>query len=195
MKRLILFGLIPVFILACTHEPSVPKPRTYPRVIFPEKEYILYEHPQCGYTFEIPVYAVVEKDSIFFGKRAPNDCWINIMYPEMNGQLYCSYYPVKNKEDLDRLINDGYKLTSRHTVKAEFINEVPIRNNYGISGRVFEVEGPAASGVQFFLTDSTRHFFNASLYINTEIRPDSLAPVLDFLKPDIDRMITSFRWK
>jgi hypothetical protein len=49
--------------------------------------------------------------------------------------------------------------------------------------------------MQFFLTDTTRHFFRGALYFNTQARPDSLAPVTAFLKEDIAVMINSFEWK
>jgi hypothetical protein len=48
--------------------------------------------------------------------------------------------------------------------------------------------------VQFFLTDSSRHYLRGALYFNEQPRLDSIQPVLDFVKKDIDVMIRSLRW-
>lgn len=186
----VLFGLI-----SCGDNPTVPKPRTYPKLVFPEKDYVRYQDESCPYSFEVPAYADVEKDSLFFGEIAPNDCWINIYYKEFNGQLYCSYFPVSSEEELDSYIIDGYKIASKHTVKADFIDEYQIDRGPDMTGMAFEIEGPAASGFQFFLTDNEKHFFKASLYINAKVVPDSLAPIIQFLKPDVYHMIETFEWK
>jgi len=49
--------------------------------------------------------------------------------------------------------------------------------------------------VQFYLTDSTKNYLRAALYFNTQPRLDSIQPVLNFIKKDIDVMIGSFKWK
>ena len=82
-----------------------------------------------------------------------------------------------------------------HNKKANYIEEQGIRLPNGASGFIFNIEGPAASPLQFFLTDSTRHFLRGALYFNTSVNPDSLAPVLDFVKKDIFHMIETFEWK
>ena len=187
--------LITLFLSGCESHPQLPKPRTYPRLDFPKKVYQLYTHPSCDYRFEVPSYATVEKDSIFFGEKAPNDCWINVYYEGFNGQLYCSYYPVRNREHLDQMIQDGYKIASKHTVRADYIEESVIDRDPKLQGMLFEIEGPAASGVQFFITDNTNHFFKASLYINDRIIPDSIGPIIQYLKPDLFHMIETFQWK
>ena len=51
------------------------------------------------------------------------------------------------------------------------------------------------SPVQFFLTDSTQHFFRAALYYNNVPNADSLAPVNEVIRRDIHHLIESFRWQ
>jgi len=68
----------------------------------------------------------------------------------------------------------------------------PAQRVYGI---VYNVEGPAASPYQFFVTDSTHHFLRGALYFNTQARPDSLAPVAAFMKADVNRLIETLKWK
>jgi gliding motility-associated lipoprotein GldD len=60
---------------------------------------------------------------------------------------------------------------------------------------MFEIEGNAASNLQFYLTDSTHNFIRGALYFYAKPNYDSLAPVIDFLKKDVEHMITTFKWK
>ncbi|MDP4963484.1 MAG: gliding motility lipoprotein GldD, partial [Salibacteraceae bacterium] len=79
--------------------------------------------------------------------------------------------------------------------KATKIDEVLIENDaervYGI---VYDFKGETASDLQFFLTDSTNHFLRGSLYFNVYPNKDSLAPVIDYVKTDINHMLESFKW-
>ncbi|MEO0628777.1 MAG: hypothetical protein AAFY91_17410, partial [Bacteroidota bacterium] len=59
----------------------------------------------------------------------------------------------------------------------------------------FDIEGEAASPFQFFVTDSTNHFVRGALYFNTQARPDSLAPVVAYVKEDIYKMLETFEWQ
>jgi gliding motility-associated lipoprotein GldD len=65
-----------------------------------------------------------------------------------------------------------------------------------VFGLVYEISGSdAASTYQFYLTDSTKNFVRGALYFDLVPNNDSLAPVIDFLKKDVEHMITTFRWK
>lgn len=195
MTRILLLVGVVLMMVACEETAQVPRPRTYPRVIFPEKSYRVYNPKDCPFSFDIPRYAKAERDSVFFDEKAPNDCWTNIYYPDFNGQLYCSYYPINSERELQQLIDDGHKITSKHIIRADFIDEKIIQKQGNVYGVLFEVEGAAASGIQFYLTDSTRHFFNAALYFNAEVRPDSIKPIFEFVKADVLRMLESFEWQ
>jgi gliding motility-associated lipoprotein GldD len=193
-RFLFLLGLL-IILISCEENHSVPKPRSYPKVEYPEKTYVTYNPKNCPFVFDIPAYSKAEQDTTFFDEKPPNDCWTNVYFPAFNGQLYCSYYEVKSPADLEKLIADGHKITSKHNVRADFIDELVIQKKGKVYGVLFDVQGPAASSIQFYLTDSTNHFFNASLYFNTEVRPDSIKPVFEFIREDVLRLIESFEWK
>jgi len=48
--------------------------------------------------------------------------------------------------------------------------------------------------MQFYLTDSVRHFLRGSLYIRATPNIDSLKPVIEFLKTDVVRLIETLTW-
>ena len=190
--------IIVLFLISCSDHPVfTPKPRGYPKVIYPEKSYRTFDENYCRFTFEYPAYTTVEKDTLFFDEKPADPCWFNIYYPDFDCRLHCSYSPVSDKAAIDELKNDAFNLTDWHNKKATYIEDRPFRKNNNVQGILFEVEGPVASHVQFFLTDTleAQHFLRCALYFNTQARPDSLAPVYDFVRKDIDRLIATFEWK
>jgi gliding motility-associated lipoprotein GldD len=182
-------------IVGCDGYTPVPKPRAYPRVVYPEKAYKPFETGYCNFTFDQPVYSKIEQDTAYFDEKPKDECWFNIVVPQLNAKIYCSYYPIHSRTDFDKFVADAFEMTNKHTVKATYIDEVPVhRPADHVHGVVFNVEGPAASSYQFFLTDSTKHFVRGALYFNTVARPDSLAPVVAFMREDLNRMVETLKW-
>lgn len=171
----------------------VPKPRGYFSISFPEKKYQSFNQPGYPYTFELPSYARVVKDSTFFDSSPENPWWINIDFPGMGGRIYVSYKQLA-KTELNKLVNDAYNLTYKHSTKASSIEDSVIRTSNGVSGVFFKVGGNAATANQFFLTDSVRHFLRGALYFDVTPNEDSLKPVNDFLLQDMMHLIETFRW-
>jgi gliding motility-associated lipoprotein GldD len=70
-----------------------------------------------------------------------------------------------------------------------------MRTPQGIGGVFFNVGGNAATGKQFFVTDTTRHFLRGALYFDTTPNEDSLNIVSRFLEEDMRHLINTFQWK
>jgi len=190
--------LIFVFcILSCAacEQNYTPKPRGYFNIPFPKKQYRLFDQPGYPYTFEYPVYAQVIKDTSFFGESPENPYWINISFPSLNGKIYVSYKEIGTKNKLENLVADAFKMTYKHTYKADYIDEKDIDNGHGVTGLFYDVGGNAASAKQFFATDSTRHFLRGALYFNVAPNADSLAPVHRFLQEDMWHLVETLRWR
>jgi gliding motility-associated lipoprotein GldD len=182
----------------CSEAPVFkPKPRSYPRVVFPEKRYQDFEWEACDFFFRLPAYATLQQDKTYFNEAPPHPCWFDIYFEDFDCRLHCSYLPVGSTgKNFEELKSDVFDMANWHNKKANYIDEHLILNRYGANGISFSFDGPVASPYQFFLTDEQQqHFFRAALYFNTEARPDSLKPVLDFLMTDIDTLISSFRWE
>ncbi len=182
---------------ACAEYTPVPKPRGYPRIVFPERgQYVQFDEDYCAFTFEYPAYARIVQDTDFFDEEPLHPCWFDIWFPDLNARIHCSYVPIDADNPLDKLRHDAFKMTDWHNKRATYIEEREFRNGHGAKGMIFEVEGPAASPYQFFLTDSLaqKHFWRGALYFHAEARPDSLAPAYEFLKQDIEHILATFRW-
>lgn len=174
--------------------PYSPKPKSYFRIDLPEKSYREYASPVCPFRFQYPAYADIVRDSTFFNEPTENPCWLNIDFKELRGKIHLSYKQIDEKNSFEKLLEDAHKLTFKHTMKADFIDENAIQNEHGVSGILFEVGGNAASNAQFFLTDSVHHFIRGSLYFSSTPNEDSLAPVIRFVKEDMLQMMKSFEW-
>lgn len=188
-----LIVLIAVFFIACGESEYIPKPHGYFRIEFPEKEYIKFDSSSFPYTFEYPTYAKIESD-----KNLKSDpFWLNIVIKKYNATIYLSYKKINSKNDLAKYIEDTRAFVMKHIPKSTGILDTMYKENakrlYGIR---YEIQGTdAASPLQFFLTDSTKHFFRAALYFNNVPNNDSLDPVIKFIKQDVSHLIETFNWK
>lgn len=112
----------------------------------------------------------------------------------MKAKVFITYYPIL--QNLDEHILESEKMVYGHTVKASSIDTksfaYPEKKVYG---NFYELKGHTASNIQFYATDSTKHFVTAYLYFNTRPKPDSLAPAVDYIKKDLLHLIDTFQWK
>lgn len=171
-----------------------PKRRGYYKIDFPQHQYRTFDQPGYPYTFEYPVYAGIVQDSTFFEARPENPYWINIDFPRFDAKIYISYKDI-GKNSFEKLREDAFKMTFKHTYKASSIDQTAIHTPNGIGGIAFNVGGNAATAHQFFITDTARHFLRGALYFDTTPNEDSLKPVNDFLQEDMTHLINTFRWK
>jgi gliding motility-associated lipoprotein GldD len=174
--------LLFVGIYACTEE-FTPKPRGYFRIDFPEKEYARL-NGTAPYAFDIASNASVKLKEGF---------WMDINYPQYKAQIHLTYKPID--VNLLKLLEETRSLAYTHAQKAEGIAENvfenPASRSYGI---LYEIEGNAASGIQFFVTDSTHHFLRGALYFLSSPNADSLLPVQQYLLEDVVHLIETVQW-
>ena len=170
---------------------TVPKPKGYFRIQFPEKRYQSFDE-NAHFSFVYPTYSSVTAD----GSRDAKQDWYNLQFPQINGRLHLTYYPIHSVIEFDKMVEDARKLAFEHTVKASAIDQQRIYYpDHRVYGIYYEIDGNTASSVQFFLTDSTKHYFRGALYFNERPQYDSISPVIHFIKKDIDKLIRSFKWK
>jgi gliding motility-associated lipoprotein GldD len=185
------------FLFAC-NSVYTPKRRGYFKIDFPAHQYQTFNQPGFPYTFEYPVYANIVRDSSYFDTVPENPYWINIDFPRFDARIYISYKaigPTGQGNRFDKLRDDAFKLTFKHTSKASSIDQTVIQTPNGIGGIFFNVGGNAATANQFFLSDTTRHFLRGALYFDTAPNEDSLGIVNKFLEKDMEHLINTFRWK
>ena len=189
----ILWASIICTFFAC-NSPVTPKPKGYGQTNFPAKKYQSFNEQGYPYAFEYPVYAKISKEVNYFGASKTADNWININFPDFQGTLYVSYRSIAPGQ-LDTLIRDAYGFVNKHNTKAVSIQDSFFTTSNGVSGVFFHIGGDVATNYQFFLTDSTHHFFRGALYFDTTPNEDSLAPVNDFIFKDLTHLVNTFKWQ
>ena len=196
MKFQVFFLSVIFFFPSCEEVIYSPKPRGYPRVIYPQKAYQNFTEDYCNFTFEYPEYGIIQQDEAYFDEAPAHPCWFDIYFPVFDSRIYFSYIPINEKKQAEKLKTDAFKMADWHLKKATYKDEIPFRKENNVKGMLFEVEGPVASHLQFYLTDSLEenHFLRGALYFNTQARPDSIAPVYEFVKKDIERLLETFEW-
>ena len=188
MRGLLFVGLI--FILGC-EDSYLPKPKGYNRLELPPHRYINLPD-SFPYSFEISSAAQILPDSSWLAERY----WINIFYPGITANIQLTYKNLKqDKKFLMELVEDSYKLTAKHQVKAYAIEETIIRTPSGKTAIIAELEGEVPSQFQFFITDSTDNFLRGALYFRTSTKNDSLAPAIEYMKIDAMHLLNTLMWK
>ena len=200
-------------IIAACNSTYTSKKNGYFNIELPKHQYTSFDKPGYPYSFDYPVYASIIQDSTYFDSSPENPYWINIDFPGLNARIFLSYKIIGGKamfkvkqpsggyrdsfaiNQFDKMVNDAFNLTNKNEAVATSIKDSLLTTANDVSGVYFRVGGNAATARQFFLSDTTRNFLRGALYFDATPNADSLKPVLDFLEKDLDRLITSFRWK
>lgn len=185
--------------MCCTYscrEVSVPKPRGHFRIDLPEKSYIKFnekysENSELPFSFEYPAYGQLAMNK----ENGKDPGWFNIEFPGFKAKIYLTYKNVGN--DFAGLMEQTYKMNVKnHITKADAINEKEFNSSENrVFGVLYDLKGNTASAVQFYITDSVRHYLRGSLYFSTEPNADSLAPVINFFREDIIHLIETLKWE
>lgn len=174
-----------ISLLSCDgNKTFIPKPPTYLKIEFPERNYSTY-NDECNFSFEAPSYFDIQ--------HIKNSCNRDIHFKDLNGTLHLSY--IKMDTTLSAYVNYALDKIDEHKVKATAIyDSVFINNDAKVYGTFFELQGNVASPFQFYLTDSTSIFMNGVIYFNTRPNYDSIKPVLDFVKQDLYKIMSTAEW-
>ena len=188
-KLIYLLSIIFILLYSCQQD-YIPKPHGYFRIDFPEKTYHQLDSAALPYKFDVPDYGKVVPDN----DRLAEPYWINLKIPAHKAEVNISYKKVD--KNLSKLLEDSRTLAYKHSIKADAINErIYINPKKKVYGTIYMIDGNAASPLQFYLTDSTKNFLRGALYIREVPNIDSLRPVIDFLTPDVIRLIETTEWK
>ncbi|HAO14426.1 MAG TPA: gliding motility lipoprotein GldD [Tenacibaculum sp.] len=180
-KIILLF--VATILISC-REDNIPKQKAYLSLEYPSQNYqdLDVDRP---YVFEID-----ENTSV---KALPKN-WLKIVYPGLKASVDITYRPVNN--NLKELFMEAEKLVFEHTVKADNIIWRDFSNtNHKVYGKLCQIEGNAASQVQFHATDSTKHFIKGALFFYAKPNYDSIFPAVEYIKKDMVKMMESLKWR
>jgi len=190
MKGLMLFLLTGLILLiGCGEEENfIPKPKSYFRIDFPAKSYQTNSE-KCNANFEVPTYTYIQN------KKSPKEgiCFQNIVFPYYKASIYCTY--LRLDSNFYEHSEECRKKAFEHQSRAQAIDEkLFVNEEKRVFGTTFDIKGDVACNYMFYLTDSTNHFFAGSVFFEVIPNYDSLQPVIEFVKEDIQHLIETFEW-
>ncbi len=209
MKKNLFFWFLAfnlLLFIQCSRD-YMPKPKGYNRIELPDHSYIRIPDT-LPYSFEMSRLAKLRTDtSWIYMKQIQQQVnpkeeveddrfWIDLFYDTLEANIQVTYKPIRGKEALMKeYLDDAFKLTSQHQIKAYAIDESVIRTQNGNIATIAEISGEVPSQIQFITTDSLKHFLRGALYFKTASRNDSLAPVIEYIKTDIIHLLNTLEWK
>lgn len=178
---LIILGFL--FLTSCGDE-VVVKPKALLHLQYPEPIYVTPK-------IDCPFYFVYNAQANI---KPKNNCWLDVVYPNMKATIHLTYRPVDN--NIDSLLYDAQKLTYDHTIKASTIYEQPRVDSINkVYGMLYMINGNAATSTQFYVTDSSKHFITGSLYFKSRPNFDSILPAISYIREDIRRIMETIQWQ
>lgn len=170
-------------------EAYTPKPKGYFRIALPSHAYQTLD-TTLPFVCQYSQYA-----SYHFLQKENGDYWIYLTYPKLNAEINLTYSKLTG--DLRQRMVEEDKILSFHYQVADNIEYSLISDStFQIYGQLYDIEGVnVATPLSFWLSDSVTHFLRGTLYFNNPPNNDSLQPVIQYIREDMLRLISSFEWK
>ena len=174
------------FILVCScNQAYKPKPKGYNQIQFPEKKFEQITVSNI-YSFKKNTRANHKIDDERF--------WVTLKYEKLKAEILITHKKILNYSELNEFVQESYKLIGRHQIKAESIIEKRVVASNKTEAVLFEINGEVASPYQFITTDSTSSFLRAALYLDNATVNDSIMPVIEYLKNDVNHILNTLVW-
>lgn len=188
IKKIVVFFGVFVLFFSCEEDYTI-KPIGQVRLEYSDPVYQKFGSDDCPFDFEYSMYSKKEE-------RSNENCWFVLTYPDMKANIYLTYFPIQNKEDLATKIKDSEKFVQEQTVKASFISPREfIFEDKKVYGTLFELGGESAINLQFHATDSVKNIISGAVYFSTPPKYDSLRPAIQYMKRDLIHLIETLHWK
>lgn len=182
-----LFVLMICFCCAC-QQVTVPKPKAFFSLEYPKANYQHIE-TQLPFVFEKNKLTTIETVS-----KNQKITGLNLNYPALNATVYLTYNSINN--NLKKYTSQTQSITQKHAKIAREVSERSFENlQANVYGKLYDLKGPVASQLQFFVSDRKRHFISGALYFKVRPNYDSIFPAVAYVKKDVVRLMESVRWK
>jgi len=191
LKNSLLLFII-VFLCISCEDDSLPKPKAFLRLDYPKAK---YEELKSNAPFTFEKNSQSREISAIKKAKDQSTLGIEIHYPTIKSTIFLTYKKI-NKANLKRYITDAKNSTQTHAKKADGISTEFYENfKNNVYGMLYEVAGNTASQIQFYATDSVKHFLIGALYFQVKPNYDSIIPAVDYLKKDIQHIMETLKWK
>ena len=186
-KILYLFGFF-LFHFSCDETNYLPKEKGFLRLEFEKPTYDTFsiEASKLNFIF----------NNAYSSFEIVSDEKIVLSYKDIKIDIVLSNVELDNISSFEESIQNFYMFLEPHRKKS---NQISIKEftsaNNKIFAKVFEMRGPVASPLQFYVTDSTNHFLFGSMNIMEKSDYDSIYPSIMYVKNDVFSIIESVNWE
>ncbi|MCI4669109.1 MAG: hypothetical protein MRZ79_13320 [Bacteroidia bacterium] len=191
-KFIVAFVVLCTLLSACEEYTPTPKKFGFHRIDLPtqaERSYKSLSVASCPFEFEYPNIGEITRSM-------PDSCWTDIQMGPYDLKWHITYRDVKQTgKDISTHFEEYRKLIYKHTKKATRIEETPLTGPAG-SGTFFEIYGNVGTPAQVFYADAKQEqVMMMSIYFQTALRNDSLKPVIDYMKEEVQHAVETLQWK
>lgn len=194
MIRIIFISLLVItFALsACQEYTPVPRKHGFHRIDLPDeadRQYKKLAVSSCPFEFEYPDFGEITRSM-------EDSCWTDIQMMPFDLKWHVTYRDVNETgKDLSTHFEEYRKLIYKHTKKATRIEESPLIGPRG-QGTFFEIYGNVGTPAQVFYADTNQsQVMMVSIYFQTALRNDSLRPVINYMKEEMQHAVETLNWK
>lgn len=124
--------------------------------------------PQTPLSLEIPKQAEVAPVP-----NSDNWSWQNIIFPQYDATLYCSYIPMEGKDLVD-LLKESRELIYRQINSRNDVEAISFKDKAkNLTATIYRIKGKTATPIQF-TAHTNKYFLRGSLCYNNQVNNDSV---------------------
>jgi gliding motility-associated lipoprotein GldD len=166
------------------------RPHGFHQILFPETVvYQKFKSEICPFEFTYPASGKISR--IF-----DDSCWVDIDFPEYGLKWHLTHrFVPETGLAVGEHFEEHRKLIYKHSKKATQIAARDF-NTPVASGKAWEVYGNVGTPAYYFLADSAQeNILMVSFYFNTATKNDSLAPVIEYMRGEVEKSLESLVWR
>ena len=186
-KILFLFSLF-LFHFSCDETNYLPREKGFLRLEFEKPTYDTFSSEASKLNFIF--------NNAYSSFEIVSDEKIVLKYKDIKIDLVLSDVELENLSSFEESIRNFYVFLEPHRKKS---NQISIKEFKSVDNKrfakVFEMRGPVASPLQFYVTDSINHFLFGSMNVMVKSNYDSIYPSIMYVKNDIFSIIESVNWE
>ncbi len=170
------------FVCSCNNESTpIPRQYAYPRICEFCNEYVPVNNEELN--IERNKSAVIDVDSVVDN----NSRWLTLFYPHCNSKLFITINKTLSSEYFNQVLENRIQRFSLN-IGGNVYEQFDVENQNGFNTQILRIKSTSANPVMFISTNNHDIIVSGTMYlqdVNAISKPDSIAPIVDYLFQDI----------
>ncbi|MCB9234367.1 MAG: hypothetical protein H6581_22125 [Bacteroidia bacterium] len=181
-------AILILWVTGCKSDPF-PRPKGYPRIDLPAHTYQTFDNENCPFTFEYPSFGTINRN-------LKDSCLTDIYFKPYDFYWHLTYRNIPGSGKSREKHEEEYrKLVYKHSIKLSHMSEFDLESENG-TGLMYELHGTVGAPAQVIFGDrDSTHLIMVSFYFQQAVNQDSLRPLIDYVKEDLEHMAGSVVWR